>query len=217
MKGKLGQQSLSQRVYQQIRELITEGKLLPQQRLSEANLSEQLEVSRNTLREGFRLLTQEGLIVYQPHRGVCVACPQVQDIIDIYRVRRLIEIDAIKQSYPFHPALQTMRKAIQNAQQWRNEGDWQGVGTANMEFHRALVSLSDSERLQHLYYNIAAELRLAFNYLGSPERLHAPYIEKNDQLLVLLSAGKVTQAVTLLHDYLVASERLLLTAYSRHN
>lgn len=217
MKDKLGQQSLSQRVYQQIRELIIEGKLLPQQRLSEASLSEQLEVSRNTLREGFRLLTQEGLLVYQPHRGVCVACPQVQDIIDIYRVRRVIEIDAIKQSYPFHPALPTMRQAIQKALQWRNKSDWQSVGTANMEFHRALVSLSDSERLQHLFYNIAAELRLAFNFLGSPERLHSPYIEKNDQLLMLLTDGKVNQAVTLLHDYLVASERLLLTAYSRHN
>ncbi|WP_227667102.1 GntR family transcriptional regulator, partial [Klebsiella pneumoniae] len=42
---------------------------LPGARLSERELTSQLDISRNTLREVFRLLTQEGLLRYQPNRG----------------------------------------------------------------------------------------------------------------------------------------------------
>ncbi len=45
-----------------LRELITAGELTPGMRLPEIELAEKLGVSRNTLREAFRLLSQEKLI-----------------------------------------------------------------------------------------------------------------------------------------------------------
>lgn len=48
---------------------------MPGQKLSEAALSESLDISRNTLREVFRTLTKEGLIKHAPNRGVFVATP----------------------------------------------------------------------------------------------------------------------------------------------
>lgn len=53
---------------------ITIGELPPGERLSETALSETLEISRNTLREVFRVLTQEGLLTYKPNRGVFCFC-----------------------------------------------------------------------------------------------------------------------------------------------
>lgn len=216
MNRKLGDQSLSHRTAQAIQTLIIEGQLQPLERLNESALSEKFSVSRNTLREGFRLLTQRGLLVYQTNKGVCVACPQVDDIIDIYRIRRLIETDAIYHASPFHPALKVMKQTLQDAKQASQDDNWQQVGTANMDFHEALVSLSDSPRMQQLYWDIAAELRLAFNYLGRPKQLHTPYIERNQQLLDLILTGQINGAVQLMSEYLTLSERLILTAYSRH-
>ncbi|HBY5597097.1 TPA: GntR family transcriptional regulator, partial [Klebsiella pneumoniae] len=86
---------LSEMIAQALRQKIIAGELLPGARLSERELTSQLDISRNTLREVFRLLTQEGLLRYQPNRGVCVAVPTDADIIDIYRIRRLIECDAL--------------------------------------------------------------------------------------------------------------------------
>ncbi|WP_142875831.1 GntR family transcriptional regulator, partial [Klebsiella pneumoniae] len=100
-------------------------------------------ISRNTLREVFRLLTQEGLLRYQPNRGVCVAVPTDADIIDIYRIRRLIECDALRNAYPYHPAITMMERAVNEARRALREENWGEVDTANMQFHAAIVALSD--------------------------------------------------------------------------
>jgi len=207
--------TLNDRVAERIRQKIVQGEFLPGQRLSEAALSESFEISRNTLREVFRTLTKEGLLKHAPNRGVFVAVPSIASIIDIYRVRRLIECQALAQAYPRHPAKKHMREAVENALRCRDAGDWQGVGTANMDFHMAIVELADSERLNTLFAHILVELRLAFGLLADPEFLHAPYVEMNVKMLELIEAGQFAAAAASLNDYLVHSERIVLAVYAR--
>lgn len=209
------QQNLSDRIAEQVREKIVHGEFTPGQRLSEAALSESLAVSRNTLREAFRLLTKEGLLKHEPNRGVSVAIPSIAAIIDIYRVRRLIECQALAQAYPRHPAKKHLRAAVDRALRGREGGDWRGVGTANMEFHKAIVELADSERLNEMFAHLLAELRLAFGLLDDPEFLHAPYVDSNVKIIELFEAGQPQQAAAALNDYLVHSERIVLAAYAR--
>ena len=207
--------TLNERTADLIRQKIVKGELLPGQRLSEAALSVSLEISRNTLREVFRILTKEGLVRHAPNCGVSVAIPSIASIIDIYRVRRLIECQALAQAYPRHPAKKHMREAVEMALQCRDAADWLGVGTANMEFHMAIVELADSERLNVMFSHLLAELRLAFGLLKDPEFLHAPYIEINVKILELFEAGKLQESATTLSDYLVHSERIVLAVYAR--
>lgn len=206
--------SLTDTVAGRIRQQLIDGQLRAGQRLSEAALSEQLAISRNTLREAFRTLIKEGLLHHAPNRGVSVVVPGMGDIIDIYRVRRLIECPALAQARPRHPARQQMQQAIAQAQAARQAGDWRAAGTANMAFHAGIVALADSRRLSAMFDDIAAELRLAFGLLDDPEYLHAPYIEQNQRLLALFDAGDAAAARTL-EDYLVQSERMVLAAYAR--
>ena len=173
-------QTLSERVAEQLRLKITQGEFSPGQRLSEQVLSDSLGISRNTLREVFRMLTKDGLVKHAPNRGVFVAIPSIASIIDIYRVRRLIECQALAQAYPRHPAKKKMREAVEASLRCRAKGDWLGVGTANMAFHMAIVELADSERLNLLFAPVLAELRLAFGLLRDPEFLHAPYVDMNE-------------------------------------
>ncbi|CRL62342.1 GntR family transcriptional regulator [Proteus penneri] len=217
MQKKTSPQILSQKVANIIRQKITIGELPPGERLSETALSETLEISRNTLREVFRVLTQEGLLTYKPNRGVFVSVPDMASIMDIYRVRRLIECDALRHSYPMHPAIIRMQDSVEQAKKFQEQQDWNGVGTCNMHFHTAIVELSDSPRLFKQYQLILAELRLAFGLLNDPQLLHAPYIEKNEQILMLLMDGKAQEAAMAMEDYLEISERTVLAAFSRHN
>ena len=208
-------QNLTERIADEIRNKLVHGELAPGQRLSEAALSEALAISRNTLREVFRILTKEGLLVHEPNKGVSVAVPSMASIIDIYRVRRMIECQALAQAYPLHPARDAMRLAVDNAQQQRAAEDWSGVGTSNMAFHKAVVELADSERLNEMFSHLLAELRLAFGLLRDPHFLHAPYVDMNQKILALFDAGKPADAAAALHDYLVHSERIILAAYAR--
>lgn len=207
--------TLAQRLAEQIRVRLIDGKLKPGQRLSEAALSDDFDVSRNSLREAFRLLTKEGLLRHEPNRGVFVATPSMASIIDIYRVRRLIECRALEQAYPQHPAVQRMHEAVEAALKCREAKDWVGVGSANMAFHAAIVDLADSTRLNAFYGQIAAELRLSFGLLEDPEFLHAPYVDLNAAILEQLKAGKSVEAARALEAYLERSERTVLAAFAR--
>nr|WP_276510459.1 FCD domain-containing protein [Pseudoclavibacter helvolus] len=136
-------------------------------------------------------------------------------ILDIYRVRRMIEVQALKAAPGRHPAGARMSEAVERAVAGREAGDWAAVGTANMDFHTAIVALADSERLDRVYANVSAELRLAFGFLEDLEYLHAPYIDLNQRVLELHLAGDTAGAAEALDEYLVRSERTVLAAYAR--
>ncbi|KPF44640.1 GntR family transcriptional regulator [Rhizobium sp. AAP43] len=207
--------ALAPRLAEAIRDKLIAGELKPGQRLSEAALSADLDVSRNSLREAFRLLTKEGLLRHEPNRGVFVSTPSMASIIDIYRVRRMIECRALANAYPNHPAVARMRVAVESARAARDRKDWGVVGSDNMAFHAAIVDLADSRRLSDFYAQIAAELRLSFGLLHDPELLHAPYVELNAGILSMLEAGDPQAAAAALDAYLMQSERTVLAAFSR--
>lgn len=207
--------SLADSVADRIRENVIRGSFSPGQHLSEAEMSESLDISRNTLREVFRVLTKEGLLKHEPNRGVFVAIPDVATIVDLYRVRRVIQCRVVEQAPPGHPAIELMRKAVESAKRARAARDWVAVGSEDLAFHAAIVALADSPRLNVFFSQISAEMRLAFGLLPDPEYLHAPFIELNEEILRLLGAGKKAEAAARLEIYFVQAERAVLGAFSR--
>lgn len=198
-----------------LRAQIIQGAFAPGERLSEASLSARLDVSRNTLREAFRVLAQHGLIEHVPHRGVSVASPATADVIDIYRARRLIEGAVLRDASALHPGVASMGAAVERAEDALAQAAWPAVGSANMAFHAALVSLADSPRLTRAHDQLAAELRLVFLAIDDPESLHRPFVAKNRTVLEALTGEGPDRAAEELERYLVDSERRVLGAYSR--
>jgi len=95
-RGLVSRKSTAERVAGVLRKRIAEGYFLPAGRLSEQDIGNALGVSRNTLREAFRLLTHERLLVHELNRGVFVRVVTVEDLDDIYRVRTLVECAAVR-------------------------------------------------------------------------------------------------------------------------
>ncbi|WP_432510372.1 GntR family transcriptional regulator [Kineococcus sp. SYSU DK001] len=194
---------------------IAAGEFRPGLRLSESALAQRFSVSRNTLREAFRVLAEQGLLEHVPHRGVSVTAPRVADVLDIYRVRRHVEAGVLARADAQHPATDRMRAAVEAADAAVAAGDWAGVGTANMAFHEALVSLSDSPRLLRTHRQLAAELRLAFLVIGDPQALHGRFVARNRAVLDTFLTGGGAAAAAELETYLTESERTVLGAYAR--
>jgi DNA-binding GntR family transcriptional regulator len=190
---------------EELRNKMINGELAPGTRLSEASLTGPLDVSRNTLREAFSTLIEEGLLVRQPHRGVFVATLSPAQIADIYRVRDLLECTALRQA-PVDPP----RAAIADARRAVAAGDWRAVGTANMHFHEQIVALAGSPRLDSWMRQLTAELRLAFAAVPDVEALHRPFVRLNDEIATAYETGDADRAADMLHDYLLTSERVVL-------
>ncbi|MGA4993058.1 GntR family transcriptional regulator [Nonomuraea bangladeshensis] len=209
---RLGRSSTAERVADILRERISEGFFQPGQRLSEEAISEALRVSRNTLREAFRLLGHERLLDHQLNRGVFVRLPSVEDVLDLYRVRRVLEGSAVRRP-PSPQTLALVKEAMRDAERAAAEDDWQRVGTANIRFHQALVSLNDSPRIDELMRQLLAELRLVFHVMDNPRAFHEPFVERNRVLLGLVESGRREEAAAYLDDYLDHAEKLLVHAY----
>ncbi|MEU6724478.1 GntR family transcriptional regulator [Nonomuraea wenchangensis] len=209
---RLGRSSTAERVADILRERISEGFFRPGQRLSEEAISEALRVSRNTLREAFRLLGHERLLDHQLNRGVFVRLPSVEDVLDLYRVRRVLEGSAVRRP-PSPRTLALVKEAMRDAERAAAEDDWQRVGTANIRFHQALVSLNDSPRIDELMRQLLAELRLVFHVMDNPRAFHEPFVERNRVLLGLVESGRREEAAAYLDDYLDHAEKLLVHAY----
>lgn len=214
--GRLDRSSTAERVADVLRRRITEGDLTPGTRLSEELLVDALRVSRNTLREAFRLLTYERLLVHRLHRGVFVPELTESDLVDLYRLRRAIEGDVVRSLHDVDPVqLRPLHDDIAAAESAVGREDWIAVGTANMRFHRHLVGLAGSRRTDEVAARLIAELRLAFHAVDSPEELHRPYVSRNRALLDLICAGDVEGAAKELEEYLRDSEAQILLAVRR--
>ena len=198
------------RAVEQLRNSMINGELAPGTRLAESSLTGPLGVSRNTLREAFSTLIEEGLLVREPHRGVFVATLSPAQIADIYRVRVLLECTSLRQAPVDPPRAQGMRAAVADARRAAEAGDWRAVGTANMHFHEQIVALAGSPRLDAWMRQLTAELRLAFVAVPDPAALHRPFVQMNDDIATLYEAGEGERAAEMLRDYLLTSERVVL-------
>jgi DNA-binding GntR family transcriptional regulator len=209
----LDRSSTAERVAGVLRRRITEGDLPPRTHLSEEQLIVVLGVSRNTLREAFRLLSHEGLLVHQMHRGVFVRELDEADLVDLYRLRRTVECDVVRSlSDVDREGLRRLHDDVAEGEAASGRGDWVAVGTANMQFHRDLVALARSPRTDQVAERLLAEMRLAFHAVASPQRLHEAYVGRNRALLDLLAADEFEQAATQLEEYLRDSLAELLAA-----
>jgi DNA-binding GntR family transcriptional regulator len=90
--------SAAELVQSDLRWQITEGRLIPGDRLVDAALAERYGVSRNTVRDALRLLTADGLVVSIRNAGSSVRSLKTDDVRDIYTGRRLVEGAAVTQS-----------------------------------------------------------------------------------------------------------------------
>ncbi|MCJ8504572.1 GntR family transcriptional regulator [Kocuria flava] len=193
-----------------LRGTITAGRLLPGTRLSEAQVSRVLGISRNTLREAFAALADENLLTRLPHRGVSVARPGPEDVREMYRVRLALETSALRWTEP-GPAPQ-LHAAVAAGRAARERGDVAATADANQRFHRAVVALAGSSRQDELMDRILAEMRLVFLGMREDPSFHMPFVERNDRITALFEAGRSQEAAAEMAAYLAAGRDRVLAA-----
>ena len=210
-KADLERASTAQKVADMLRERVLDGELAPGLRLSEESIGGALGVSRNTLREAFRLLTRDRLLVHEHSRGVFVRRPTGDDVRDLYNARRVIECGALRLWTGVTEAQrEAVRAPVRQAVARAEKNDWAKAGQANIQFHRGIVGLAGSTRLSDESDRLFAELMLAFRVAQEINDFHQTYLPWNHRIVELLNKGNVQQAVDQLTEYFDAAEQDLV-------
>ncbi|WP_159999199.1 GntR family transcriptional regulator [Roseomonas sp. 18066] len=87
----IARQTLHDQVVTRLRDMVTEGRLAPGQRVNEVALCTGLGVSRTPLREALKTLAGEGLLELVPARGAIVRSFTDKDVADCMMVLKALE------------------------------------------------------------------------------------------------------------------------------
>ncbi|UYM03777.1 GntR family transcriptional regulator [Solicola gregarius] len=152
-----------------LRDAIRGGELPAGAQLGEAELARELGVSRGPLREGMQRLTQEGLLVSIPNRGLFVVEMTEADVRDMYVARSAVERAAAAQVFDHDPTKTAgdLRKIADRMSAASDRERSDQVGESDLDFHDCLVAGAHSPRLSRMHDTLLTETRMCINALGS--------------------------------------------------
>lgn len=129
--------SRTEAVLESIKHAILTGELKPGQALVEADLAEQLEVSKTPVREALKTLAGSGLVIMSPYKGAAVREVDEAHARGVYDMRLLLEPAAAARSTAAGRIAPGAEEALQRADRAADTAD---RSLANRAFHRALYS-----------------------------------------------------------------------------
>jgi DNA-binding GntR family transcriptional regulator len=207
--------SLPDQVALELRADIIGGRLLPGMPLVESELVNAYNASRNTVREALHQLGREGLTSYVRNKGVIVRRMGLDDVRDLFKVRRTLELQAIVASKPLREyQSDLMLDAIEAAQLAQDRENWQAVGTHSLRFHQHIVGLMRSPLFDEFFTQVAAQMRLVFSNAPNEETFQKPWLDRDRHIHDLLGDGRKKDAEDAMSRYLNDSERVLLDIVS---
>jgi GntR family transcriptional regulator of gluconate operon len=146
-----------------LRQAIVSGGIAAGAHLVEGDLAQRFGVSRGPIRDAFRELSREGLVVNLPRRGTVVSSPTIADVWEVYEVREALEIGAarivIERATDEELAALTDRVAAVD-ESWAAPVDFATRSAVDLAFHRALINLSGNGRLASAYEQMLSQTQL---------------------------------------------------------
>ena len=155
-------ESLTNDVVAEIRGAIISGKIKPGEKIIEAKLSREMNISRYPIREAFRYLEKEGLVVTIPYKGTFVVKLTVEDIEEIFALRMAVENLAIEQIIKKNNN-EIINKLSEILDDMQKQKSIKGHVSKDLEFHKTICELTGNKRLLNVWENLEDQLSLCIS------------------------------------------------------
>jgi DNA-binding GntR family transcriptional regulator len=186
-----------QHAVESLRAMIVSGALRPGQRVNQDQIAESVGLSVAPVREALRVLEQEGQVTYRPRRGYFVTELRVEDLEEIYELRRLLEERAARRALPTldEDALERIALAARDCYDAATADDVIGELEANRRFHFAILASPDQPHtMRHIRLLWESTEAYRAMYYNSPaERRHS--IDAHDRIMAALRDGDADRLV----------------------
>lgn len=157
---------------------IIEGRLQPGQDLNSVDLSREFETSRTPVREALMLLEQEGLVEMKARRRPRVAAPSLQDIRDIYQVRRqlLSMLAALLVKDATDEEMTELRTQVVRMRKLADDGDVDAYFWSHVHLQERMTEIVGNATLKQILDSLALRtLMLRHLSLTRPGRLRVQH------------------------------------------
>lgn len=186
-----------------LRERIRRGRLVPGQRLVEADISQETGASRAKVREAFQRLEAEGLVAIEAFRGASVRRVSIEEIRQIYRAR--VALEGICAADFTNYATEAQKSHLLELQAGLDEcvaeRAAERFGRLNHDWHKQIIDGSGNSVVGDLLARLTVPInRLLFESFYDEERLRiANSDHKEITQLIMAGDGAAAEAAMRRH------------------
>lgn len=207
--------SLVDVVYQQIRDKILKGIYLPGTRLVEADLVDEHNVSRVTVREALRRLASEGLVDLMPNKGIKVRQLTRKEFHDLLIVRAQLEglsakLTAEMDTVDLNPLIRIhdQERDLLSKLEW-DFNDGMKKTELNQMFHDTIALLNGNNSLRKILALLRAQIYICeYQFLrSSPRSLFIDSFIFHDDILAAIREHRSEDAFQLAQNHATGGEK----------
>lgn len=192
-----------------LRTAITSGALAAGEQIRQEKIAAEYSVSRMPVREAFRQLEAEGLLVVYPGRGAFVNRLSNDEIREICDIRILLECDAMRRAVPALSPM-VLLEAEMLLQKMIIAEDGQSFGKFDEAFHETLYAPTGRLRQLDMIRTLRNQVTRFLYAAYSLKDYRPSAIDEHRKILDACKAGDVEAAVAAVENHLQLSSRYLI-------
>lgn len=180
-----------------IRASILEGQLVPGERLLEVQLAQVLGISRAPLREALNLLEKDGIIYSVPRRGRFVQTFDVAMIDEVYSLRKVLELFAVKRVivHIHEVGYGPLTSAYERMERAADQDDSRLLSQLDIMFHREVIVLARHSLLLRAWNeNIDGKLQILLNVTTRTHHRLREALERHEIIMDAIRTGDLDTA-----------------------
>lgn len=212
----IGRLSMVDQVANRLRDMLLTGEIEPGQRLRLRDLEEWFGVSHIPIREALRRLESEGLVENKPQRGAVATLLSVDQLGEVYDVRRLLEPALVERAVrsATDADIETIRKVLARLEEAESERDVEAFYDAHHEFHWQILRAGASDLLEQILNQLwrTSERFIRLSVSAFPTNVRAAH-EQHHKMTELFESRDGNSARALLEDHLHLTENAIRRNY----
>ncbi len=145
-------ENLDQKVYSILKDMITERKLLPGQKIPQEKLARNLGISRTPLISALKFLEHEKLVEAVPRRGFFVRLFSKEEMVYIFELREVLEGLAARRaaSKITDSQIKKLNRFFQDFAKQTDISDVKGYAREDRRFHNFVIDVGAKEFLKSI-------------------------------------------------------------------
>ena len=198
---------------------IIKGEYEPGQRLKEEEICTRLDISRPPVREAFKFLEAEGLVMRKPRRGVFVSEMTAKDVWEAYTLKATLYEMAMTLALDRMTDAQIaeLQTFVRNMEACANAEpvDLLGYQEHHQAFHDLIMLISGNERLKKFSASIHLQV-CRFSYKSLQNRAHLDAsIRYHRRIITALQNKNKDLACKLMKEHVLDALDVLLDMFDR--
>jgi len=205
--------TLTETIYQNIKELIINGKYKSGSRLLLNNLSNEMNVSITPVREALKKMEKDGLVKIIPNKGAIVISLTFRDVIEIYDLRKQLELLAVELfiKNKKQNELDELSKICDEDDNYLRNGDLNSHIKCNYKFHMLLIKSGENKRLVNYYNELSGQLSVlvgrTISFAGEPKKSAGEHKE----IIEALKMGNIELSKKIIQNHIQNAKKDILS------